>query len=160
MQPTLASIFARGFVWLLVCLVPLQTLAAMAIATRGPAHSHLPAASTQLVLDDFRRAPVHRLSDATHGPYEGTHAHDAGVAERHHHAPADPTVVIDGVERLQAEEADEMSPGPWLGMFVGLIAVPPCWLADATRVCADAMPRWWLRTRHPAPPERPPRAIG
>ena len=152
-----SSLLRRVLVWLLVGLLPLQALAAGGIAASGMAHTHQPAASTRLVLDDFRRAPVRRAAAEAHPTVGFGHVHDSVKAERHHHAPGDPTVVPDGAERLQADEADDLSPSP--GAFVGLVSAPPRLLDAAAAVRAAALPRWRPRTHHPALPERPPRAI-
>lgn len=145
--------------WLLAGLLPLQALAALAIAARGPAHTHLPAASTRLVLDDFRRTPVRGFSFETHETASSGHAHNHEAAARHHHVQTDPTVVVDAVDRLQADDADDASPSPGPGLLVGPIPSPLGWLADPIAARADAPARWQPRTHQPALPERPPRAI-
>ena len=142
-------------VWLLAGLLPLQALVALALAVNGPAHRHLPAASTRLVLDDFRRAPMRRLSPETHGL---AHVHDGGLAERHHHAQADPTVVVDAIDALQTDPTDDLSGGLSLGAFVGLVSVGPRWPADPASLRAEGLPCGQPQSHHPALPERPPRA--
>ena len=154
-----SSLLRRVLVWLLAGLLPLQALAAGVIAASGMAHTHLPAASTRLVLDDFRRAPVRRVAVEAHPTARLGHVHDSGAPERHHHAPGDPTLVADSAERMQADEADDMSLSPSLGVFVGLVSVPLRWLDAAAAIQAAALPRWRPQTHHPALPERPPRAI-
>jgi hypothetical protein len=144
-------------VWLLACLVPLQALAAGVIGATGPAHTHLPAAGTRLVLDDLRRAPLRRVVTETHVAGAFGHFHSGGAAERHHHAPGDLTVVIDGADLLHAGDADDIGASPSLGVFVGLISLPPGWLVASTPEPPAAHARWTPQTHHPALPERPPR---
>lgn len=141
--------------WLLACALPLQALAALALATKGPMHRHLPSAAARLVLEDFRRVPASRPAVETH---RSIHVHDSGAAQRHRHAPADPTVLVDAVDRLQSDSADDLSSGVSPAMFVGLVSVGPLWTAVTASIRSENLPRWRLRTHHPARPERPPRA--
>ncbi|MCE9660881.1 MAG: hypothetical protein K8R60_20325 [Burkholderiales bacterium] len=157
MRLSLSPASRRFLVWLLACLVPLQALAAGVLAATGPAHTHLPAASARLVLDDLRRAPVRRLAVETHVASAFGHLH-GGDAARHHHAASDASVVIDAAGLVQAGDGDDMSTSPSLGVFVGLISAPPGWLAQATTEPPAAHARWTPQTHHPALPERPPRA--
>jgi len=145
-------------VWLLACLVPLQALAAGVIAVAGPAHSHRPAASVGLVLDDFRRAPAGLTRGETHAAGPLGHFHGVDSAERHHHAAGDPTVVIDPADQLRHGDSDDPGFSPSLALFVGLVSAPPSWPAAAAPARPIAPARWSPRTHHPALPERPPRA--
>ena len=161
MRPRLASAFRRAVVWLLACLVPLQALAAGAIAVAGPAHTHRPAAaSTRLVLDDFRRSQPRLLADAhVARALRHLHAHAQGAAERHRHAAGDASVVVDAGDRLLAADGDDLAFSPSLSVFVGLIPAPPVWRGDPGAMRAAAPPRWHLQAHDPALPERPPRAL-
>ncbi|MEO5883221.1 MAG: hypothetical protein ABIQ06_12460 [Caldimonas sp.] len=157
-MPALLSFnFGRTLVWLLACLLPLQGLAAGAIAVAGPTHTHLPALSTRIVLDDFRRAPVRHFGGERHVASTLGHFHDSDPAERHHHAADDPTVVIDATDLLQTGDADDSGFSPSLAVFVGLVSELPTWSSAAAPAPPNAHPRWSPQTHHPAFPERPPR---
>ena len=144
--------------WLLAIALPMQaTACAMAVA-HGPAHVHRQAAGA-VALEDFRRAPpgpsVERLVAA---PAWG-HVHASGLPERHRHGRFDASVVKTGAAHDAADVDEGTAPAASAGAFLALPPAPHDAGYAGPRAATPA-PRRDTRfsTRHPAPPDKPPRA--
>ena len=153
----LSFAFRRAIVWLLIGLLPLQTLAAVAIAMAGPSHVHGAAAATQRVFDDFRRAPVQSARSGAHAAGAWGHVHASAAAERHPHPPDDVTVIADGSEARQAADVGDSGSGPSLGVFLGMVSASPDWTGGRAAEQHATAAGWTLQTHDPDLPERPPR---
>ncbi len=141
----------------MVLLMAIQALAAAAVATLGPMHTHRNV-PTMLVLEDVRRGPSHGEDAQAEAIRRHGHAHGGASASRHHHAPGDGTVTLaDGEAALHAGDVDDAGSGAALGALIGLVPSVVAWLPhDASEV--EAMPRAWVpQIHHPEFPERPPR---
>jgi hypothetical protein len=134
---------ARAVLWLVVVLMPFQTLTAFYLDVRGPLHFHV---------HDEDHAAHH-----AHGHHHGeSHHHDR--VERHHHHVHDSSVVAVDEGRESPTRETELESG-WSGtMLVALLASNarpqlPAMKRGLARI--DDVP---IRTRFPPPIERPPRA--
>lgn len=150
----------RLLVWLLLCLLPLQGLAAVLVQALGPLHFH---AQPVVSLDpmhgwqDFRR----QIDGGGHAASASHHAHDD--LTRHHHAQGatlDASAVTLDPGAGAGVQPDEVFTGASgaLGQVIGPLgaqAVPPAAGAQEAwpEACATTMQSWL-----PASIERPPRA--
>ncbi len=139
----------------LALLMTLQAIAAAALATLGPLHTHR-AAPAFVVLDDARRGPPHGLSAETEAARRHGHSHAGASTLRHHHAPGDTSVVLaDGEAALHAGDLDDSSAA--LGALIGLVPSVVPWLPLGTRNVEATRRAWVPQTHLPEFPERPPR---
>jgi hypothetical protein len=145
----------RLLVWALVALLPVQTIAAGALATIGPLHTHR-AISTVAVLEDVRRvaAPARRLPQ--HVATLLGHFH-AGVGERHHHASGDASVVADD-GGAAALDGDGCAVAAW-GASAAPPTTPAAWHGEDCVAVRVARAAWVPRSRDPDPCERRPRLV-
>ena len=136
MSFTFAPFTRRRLRCLVLCLLalvlPLQGMTAAAFTMLGPAHVHEPApAAFRLV--DFRRI-VPGAAPATHAATPLGHFHLSATAQRHPHAPGDPSVVIDDAEsalqRLDADEGRSLSAS--LATVLAWVPATPVWCAAQT----------------------------
>ena len=116
-----------AIVWLLAGLLPLQTLAVVAIAVAGPSHVHRSLKASPLVLDDFRRASMQSARIDAHAAGAWGHVHANAAAERHPHRPGDETVMADVSEARQAADVGDSGSGASLGAFLGMVSASPAW---------------------------------
>jgi hypothetical protein len=132
----------RAVAWFLALVMPFQVLTAVYLDVYGPAHFHV---------EDGNDDHDHR--------HEHSHSHGRDHVERHHHHPADPSVVTVRDDGLLESIALEERPTPgWSGiMLVALLTsgAPP----QAPETPSGIAPRRepLLQTRFLGRLERPPR---
>ena len=143
-----SSAEARFVVLGLAFLIALQAVAAAALTTLGPLHTHRPG-STILVLDSAADGVARR-----HG-----HSHAGAAALRHHHAPGDTSVTLAGGEAaLHAGDVDNAGGGAALGALIGLVPTVLAWLPQGARDVQATRRAWVPQIHHPDFPKRPPRS--
>lgn len=153
-----SSAEARFVVLGLAFLIALQAVAAAALTTLGPLHTHRPG-STILVLDDVRRGPSSGESAADGVARRHGHSHAGAAALRHHHAPGDTSVTLAGGEAaLHAGDVDNAGGGAALGALIGLVPTVLAWLPQGARDVQATRRAWVPQIYHPDFPERPPRS--
>jgi hypothetical protein len=141
----------------LMALLPLQGMAACALATRGPLHTH--GGGPLLVLEDFRRAPAPPASHPVHVATAFGHFHGPGTPLRHYHRFDDTSVVAADDGGLgQAGDADPSMPDHGCAALDGLLPTSPGWLAPTLAWTRAFHTAWAWLTFEPEPIERPPRA--
>ena len=156
------SLHRRLLIWLLAVALPMQAAVCATLAVRGPVHVHQRAAGA-VMLEDFRRAPPHGVSpDRRAAPDLGhahAHAHAFALPQRHPHARFDSSVVKLG-GTADASDADEgAAPASPAAAFVALLPAPPSWHAGPRASFPATSRDARFSSRHPAPPEKPPRAV-
>lgn len=139
--------------WLLAFVLPLQGAAVALFATKGPAHLHKIATTAPLVLEDLRRWKPAMATIARVTPALG-HVHASAVAQRHHHARDDGSVVRVPDDTADADEALGASAAP---SMLALIPAAVAWGTPERVVAAHAPPWDALKTRYVSPLDRPPR---
>jgi len=150
--PVFAAARRRAIVWLLVCLVLIQGMAAGVLTTLGPAHTHK-VASRVVVLEDFRRAPSGAISHDLHVLTAIGHFHRPG-ADRHYHARSDHSVVLtDAGSPLTDDNDGAISP---VIAFVAPLPAELTWRARHSSVAATAPLAWVPVTDDPEALYRPP----
>lgn len=139
--------------WLLALVLPLQGAALGVFAAKGPAHLHKVAAAAPLVLEDLRRWKPTIAATAPVATLFG-HVHAGAVAQRHHHARADGSVISTPDETADADGAL----GASAPSVLALIPAASAWGSPECVAAAHAPPLGALQTRHVSPLDRPPRA--
>lgn len=138
--------------WLLALVLPLQGTAVAVFAAKGPAHLHKVGARPPLMLEDLRRwKPTIAATARVAAPFG--HVHASAVAQRHHHARDDGSVMRTPDELADADEAL----GTSAPSILALIPAAGAWGTPERVVAAHAPPSGALRTRHVSPLDRPPR---
>jgi hypothetical protein len=144
--------------WLLIALLPLQGMAACALATRGPLHTHRVELQL-LVLEDVRRAPVAASASPVHIATAFGHFHAAGTPLRHYHRFDDTTVMAADDGGLgQAGNAGNSALDHGAGAIDGLLPTSPGWVSQAAAQTRAFHVAWAWLTFEPEPFERPPRS--
>jgi len=138
--------------WLLIGLMPLQGLAAGVLGAMGTLHVHRATAEpVVLALTDFRRETPLAAEVEQHVFSVLGHVHRHGVAERHHHADRDASVVPQG------DGAGDWTPSPALAAWVALPVQSMSWVGLDGAPLHGRHTAWTPGVHHPSVLERPPR---
>ena len=153
------ALHRRILIWLLAVALPAQAAACVTMAVRGTDHVHRQAAGAVVALEDFRRAPPQTLFLGRRAAPDVGHAHAFDLPQRHPHARFDPSVVKLG-GTADAFDADEgAAPASPAAAFVALLPASPSWHAGPHASFPALSRDAPFSSRHPAPPEKPPRAV-
>ena len=155
----LPSAFCRQLLlWLLAVALPAQATACTTAAVRGPAHVHRQAAGA-VALEDFRRVPPGLSAERPAVAPAWGHVHALGLPERHRHSRFDASVVKTDAAHDAADADEGTAPAASAVAFLALLPAPHGAGYTGPRAETPA-PRRDARfsTRHPAPPDKPPRA--
>lgn len=148
----------RLLVWLLLCVLPVQGLAAVLVQRFGPLHFHSQADGAQDPMrgwQDFRR----QIDGEGRHAMASHHAHD-DVARHHHPAGVDASAVVVASDPGDAAQSDEAPAGASgalaqvIGPLGGTAMAPPTAAREPWPAASATTIRSWL----PASIERPPRA--
>ena len=129
-----------GFAWLLAALLPFQVFTGLYFDLRGPLHFHV------------------AEHDHAHD-HPDVHAHGYEKLERHHHAPANASVVIVDDHAHSGLPGAEDGEVGWSSIMFAALTGPaePVLLSQMSRAFASTAPPI-QKTRLPPVLERPPRA--
>lgn len=143
--------------WLLAWVLPLQGTAVGVFTALGPAHTHQ-AADASLVLTDFRRWKSAPVREPGFFAFSG-HFHGSAMAQRHHHAHDDTSVVRTGEDSVtrSAEVEDGLNASASLASVLALMPVVVAWAPSALGDSLGLPPLWRPLTGFARPLERPPK---
>lgn len=131
----------------------LQGAAVGVISLRGPAHTHL--AATEPSLEDFRRWKAPSIPGAAGNLFGRTgHSHGSELAQRHHHAWDDASVVRTGEDATDGDGAAGEATA--LMAVLGPLPDGVGWVSNPTSQRPACGPAWALVTGFCSRIERPP----
>lgn len=145
----------RALLWLLAASIALQVLSVSIATAKGPAHAHR-APVAALVLEDVRRAGPARSVDGPEA--EGWLGHHHGASFRHHHAAADPSLVLTEADRVAdaAAESGVGAPDATVVVFVAVVMLLSAWSPASLSHRRAAHAAWQPSFETPRLIERPP----
>jgi len=166
------SLPRRAIAWLLALVMPFHVLTAVYLDVRGPAHVHVAQADGGNA-GESARAPGHahtRPHEYSHvigalrlhgyARESGhSHGHAHGGIERHHHDPADSSVVtVDGDGKAGLFALREETTSGWSGiMLVALLALAAALKIPGLAGTLAPAPAFFLKTPSLGRLKRPPR---
>ena len=146
-------------IWLLTIALPMQALACMVKAVRGPAHAYRQTGGAIVALEDLRYALSWTLFLDHRAAPDVDHVHALDLPQRRPHARFDPTVVKLGGAVDLADAGDCAAPASPAAAFVAVLPVPPLWHAGLRALFPVTSRDASFSSVPPAPPEKPPCAV-